>query len=192
MIKKNNEFDSLENFDLLFLKNSDKNNDYYNNDIIRGKIEFAQFLERDDNQDESDNSVAPCILKPIQIGVTLLDRRAKILPNETYLIPQNDSSMQPTKRTFPLTKKYEHFINRNQINNKILMKQRGEPTSVVPQVILFTLLNNGDPGIKELFMVDHNLFKNTKVGVTLLRKDGMLHLESLVSTINHVSITSGM
>ena len=68
--KNNNEIDSLENFDLLFLENSDKyNNDinYYNNDvIIRGKIEFAQFIERDYDQD------APCTLKPIPIGVALL------------------------------------------------------------------------------------------------------------------------
>ncbi|CAI2189384.1 11705_t:CDS:2, partial [Funneliformis geosporum] len=232
--KENNEFDSLENFDLLFLKNSDKHNiDYYNNDvIISGKIEFAQLLKRDDNQVEYDNNVDLCTLRPVSIGVALLvipfsnitsDRNfacnklsdlllsnkwitqdlilpdnfqndesegAKILPNGTYLIPQNDSSLQPTKRTFPLAKKYEHFINRNQIYNKKLMKLRGEPTSVVPEVILFASLNNGDPGIKEPFMVDRNLFKEIKVGVTLLRKDDMLHLESLVSTIDHVSITS--
>src|SRR4051812_30887928 len=51
--KGDNEIDSLENFDLLFLKNSDKNDvDYYNdNVIIKGKIEFAQFIEKDYNHD---------------------------------------------------------------------------------------------------------------------------------------------
>jgi hypothetical protein len=69
--KENNEIDSLKNFDLLFLKNSDKNN-YYNNDVnIRGKIEFAKFIERDQN-DSDGLSVAPCTLKPIPIGVALL------------------------------------------------------------------------------------------------------------------------
>lgn len=69
--KENNEIDSLKNFDLSFLKNSDKNN-YYNNDvIIRGKIEFAKFIERDQN--ESDGLLfAPCTLNPIPIGVALL------------------------------------------------------------------------------------------------------------------------
>ncbi|CAG8685643.1 14940_t:CDS:2, partial [Funneliformis caledonium] len=113
-------------------------------DLIYNSTKIS--IQREDNQDKSDNSVAPCILKPIPIGVALLvipltnitsdriyacnsfsdlllsnkwitqdlvfpdnfqndeDKGAKILPNGTYLIPQNDSSMQPTKRTFPLTK----------------------------------------------------------------------------------------
>jgi hypothetical protein len=70
--KENNEIDSLKNFDLLFLENSDKDNnniDYYNNGvIIRGKIEFAQFIESNYNHDEN----TPCTLKPISIGVALL------------------------------------------------------------------------------------------------------------------------
>ena len=73
--KENNEIDSLKNFDLLFLKDSDKNNiiDYYNNNVIRGKIEFAQFIESDYDQVESDSlSVASCTLNPILIGVALL------------------------------------------------------------------------------------------------------------------------
>src|SRR6266480_2297184 len=71
--KGDNEIDSLENFDLLFLKNLDKDNiDYYNNDvIIKGKIEFAQFIEKGYNLDV-DLSSAPCTLKPIPVGVSLL------------------------------------------------------------------------------------------------------------------------
>src|SRR5436190_18864235 len=62
--KRDNEIDSLENFDLLFLKNLEKNNiDYYNdNVVVKGKIEFAQFI--DYNQDV-DLPFAPCTLKPI-------------------------------------------------------------------------------------------------------------------------------
>ncbi|RIA80627.1 hypothetical protein C1645_810371 [Glomus cerebriforme] len=222
--KENDEIDSLENFDLSFIKNLDKNNDinYYNNDvIIKGKIEFAQFTERDYDHDFS---VAPCTLKPIPIGIALLvipfgnvngdhcntfsdlilrnkwitqdlilpdnfqnglPEGTTILPNGTYSISQNNS---PTKRTF--SKRNELFINRNQINNKVLVRKRGEITSGIPQVILLTSLNNGDPGFKEPFAVDHNLFKDFKVGVTLLLRNDMLHLETLISTIDHVSITS--
>ncbi|GBC17398.2 uncharacterized protein OCT59_026073 [Rhizophagus irregularis] len=224
--KENNEIDSLKNFDLSFLKNSDKNN-YYNNDvIIRGKIEFAKFIERDQN--ESDGLLfAPCTLNPIPIGVALLvipfgsvngtqscdtlsdlilrnkwitqdlilpdnfqnglPEGTTILPNGTYSIPQNNPSLLSTK-TF--SKRNEHFINRNEMNNKIIMRKRGESTSGVPQVILFTSMNNGDPGIKEPFAVDRDLFKDFKVGVTLLLRNDMLHLESLTSTIDNVVITS--
>ncbi|CAB4424200.1 unnamed protein product [Rhizophagus irregularis] len=224
--KENNEIDSLKNFDLSFLKNSDKNN-YYNNDvIIRGKIEFAKFIERDQN--ESDGLLfAPCTLNPIPIGVALLvipfdsvngtqscdtlsdlilrnkwitqdlilpdnfqnglPEGTTILPNGTYSIPQNNPSLLSTK-TF--SKRNEHFINRNEMKNKIIMRKRGESTSGVPQVILFTSMNNGDPGIKEPFAVDRDLFKDFKVGVTLLLKNDMLHLESLTSTIDNVVITS--
>ncbi|CAB5107558.1 unnamed protein product [Rhizophagus irregularis] len=224
--KENNEIDSLKNFDLSFLKNSDKNN-YYNNDvIIRGKIEFAKFIERDQN--ESDGLLfAPCTLNPILIGVALLvipfgsvngtqscdtlsdlilrnkwitqdsilpdnfqnglPEGTTILPNGTYSIPQNNPSLLSTK-TF--SKRNEHFINRNEMNNKIIMRKRGESTSGVPQVILFTSMNNGDPGIKEPFAVDRDLFKDFKVGVTLLLRNDMLHLESLTSTIDNVVITS--
>ncbi|CAB4389335.1 unnamed protein product [Rhizophagus irregularis] len=224
--KENNEIDSLKNFDLSFLKNSDKNN-YYNNDvIIRGKIEFAKFIERDQN--ESDGLLfAPCTLNPIPIGVALLvipfgsvngtqscdtlsdlilrnkwitqdsilpdnfqnglPEGTTILPNGTYSIPQNNLSLLSTK-TF--SKRNEHFINRNEMNNKIITRKRGESTSGVPQVILFTSMNNGDPGIKEPFAVDRDLFKDFKVGVTLLLRNDMLHLESLTSTIDNVVITS--
>lgn len=111
-----------------------------------------------------------------------------ILPNGTYSIPQNNPSLLSTK-TF--SKRNEHFINRNEMNNKIIMRKRGESTSGVPQVILFTSMNNGDPGIKEPFAVDRDLFKDFKVGVTLLLRNDMLHLESLTSTIDNVVITSG-
>ncbi|GBC07516.1 hypothetical protein RclHR1_07500001 [Rhizophagus clarus] len=222
--KENNEIDSLKNFDLLFLKNSDKNY-YYNNDvIISGKIEFANFIERDQN----DLSIAPCTLKPFPIGVALLvipfgnvngnqscdtlsdlilrnkwltqdlilpdnfqnglPEGTTILPSGTYSISQNNSLLQPTNQTF--SKRNEHFSNRNEMNNKIIMKKRVESTSGIPQVILLTSMNNGDPGIKEPFAIDRDLFKNFKVGVTLLLKNDMLHLESLTSTIDHVSITS--
>src|SRR5436305_1478905 len=106
-----------------------------------------------------------------------------ILPDGTYSIPQNNSQ----KRTF--SKISKHLINRNQIDNKILI---GDPISGVPQVVLFTSLNNGDPGIKEPFAVDHDLFKNVKMAVTLILRNDMLRLESQASTIDHVSITSGI
>ena len=116
-----------------------------------------------------------------------------ILPNGTYSKPQNNSSLELTNRTF--LKRNEHFINRNQkidSKSKILIRKRGVPTtSGAPKVILFTSLNNGDPGVKEPFAVDCNLFKDVKVGVTLLRRIDMLRLKSLVSTIDHASITSG-
>lgn len=112
-----------------------------------------------------------------------------ILSNGTYSISQNNPSLLPTKQTF--SKRNEHFIDRNEMNNKIIMRKRGESISGVPQVILFTSMNNGDPGIKEPFAVDRGLFKDFKVGVTLLLRNDMLHLESLTSTIDHVVITSG-
>jgi hypothetical protein len=118
-----------------------------------------------------------------------LSEGTTILPNGTYSISQNNPSLQLKKRTF--SKKNEHFINRNEMNNKIIMRKRGESTSGVPQVILFTSMNNGDPGIKEPFAIDRDLFKDFKVGVTLLLRNDMLHLESLASTIDHVSVTSG-
>lgn len=87
----------------------------------------------------------------------------KILYNGTHLIPDNS-------------------------NDNVTS---GATSSGIPQVIAFTSVNGGDPGVNEPI---NNLetVQKAKVGLTLLRIDDMDQLINLANQTDHVSITSGI
>ncbi|CAG8566454.1 5319_t:CDS:2, partial [Acaulospora colombiana] len=134
-----------------------------------------------------------------------------ILPNGTYSIPVNNTadvkkrmaSSTPSPLiacdcAHPLDCKDQcgelvrkTFESRNSgIVQQLMRRDDPIPSSGIPQVVVFTSTNGGDPGIKEP-LDNQGKIQNAKVGLTLLRKDDVAKLMNLSNVTSKVSVTSG-
>ncbi|CAG8615358.1 13266_t:CDS:2 [Acaulospora morrowiae] len=158
----------------------------------------------------------PCTLEPISVGIALLvipfDKAMElgcssiddlILSNswitQDVTSPSNNqiSSSNVKKRALPRERiqprgckdRCNNFVRIDQKTNQLVKRDDSDLSPSIPQVIVLTSMNGGDPGIKEPIN-DRSEILKAKTGLTLLRKSDMDQLINLANMTSKVTVTS--
>ncbi|RIA90443.1 hypothetical protein C1645_805736 [Glomus cerebriforme] len=121
------------------------------------------------------------------------------VPSVTNIPAASQSSSSQTTANSPTATSSAPLVTANanvntpvaNANVSVGLRKRQEQYTPIPKVLVFSSMNGGEPGIKEIYSGDRDVLKGSIPGLTLLKYSDIAQLKKVNDQIDHGEISSG-